>query len=152
MQLLPDLKPQPSEVRRKVRIAFDSGPMAALENAERPDLPSDVPAFPVFTFSTGTSWQKVAEEYSKIVDSHIAGADVSVLAHRLTIGKQSRNEKDQAILEYLDKEVRYTGIEFGEAAVVPHSPTETLAHKYGDCKDKATLLVAMLRAAEIPPG
>ncbi|MGA9039904.1 MAG: DUF3857 domain-containing protein [Terriglobales bacterium] len=149
MQLLPDLKPQPSESDGKVRIEFDSGPMAALENAEA-NLPSDVPAFPVITFSTGTSWQKVAEEYSKIVDSHIAGADVSVLAHRLTIGKQSRNEKAQAILEYLDKEVRYTGIEFGEAAVVPHSPTETLAHKYGDCKDKATLLVAMLRAADIP--
>ncbi len=50
----------------------------------------------------------------------------------------------------LDREVRYTGIEFGEAAIVPHNPAETLALKYGDCKDKATLLVAMLRAAGIP--
>ena len=53
-------------------------------------------------------------------------------------------------MDYLDREVRYTGIEFGEAAIVPHDPAETLAKKYGDCKDKATLLVAMLRAAGIP--
>jgi tetratricopeptide (TPR) repeat protein len=92
----------------------------------------------------------VAGEYYKIVDSHISGSDVSPLVHRLTAGKQSRNEKMQAILEYLDKEVRYTGIEFGEAAIVPHSPSETLTHKYGDCKDKATLLVTMLRTADIP--
>src|SRR5262245_19317920 len=29
-------------------------------------------------------------------------------------------------------------------------PGETLKRKYGDCKDKSTLLVALLRAAEIP--
>ena len=60
-----------------------------------------------------------------------------------------RREKEAAILDYVDREVRYTGIEFGEAAIVPHSPAETLTLKYGDCKDKATLLVAMLRAAGI---
>ena len=54
------------------------------------------------------------------------------------------------LLDYLDREVRYTGIEFGEAAIVPHDPAEMLSHKYGDCKDKATLLVTMLRAAGIP--
>ncbi|MEI9969999.1 MAG: transglutaminase-like domain-containing protein [Terracidiphilus sp.] len=65
-------------------------------------------------------------------------------------GKKSTAEEEAAIVDYLDREVRYTGIEFGEAAIVPHDPAETLAKKYGDCKDKATLLVAMLRAAGIP--
>jgi len=53
-------------------------------------------------------------------------------------------------LQYIDREVRYTGVEFGEATIVPRPPGETLTRKYGDCKDKATLLVALLRAAEIP--
>jgi hypothetical protein len=68
----------------------------------------------------------------------------------LIAGKKTVAEKEAAIVDYLDREVRYTGIEFGEAAIVPHDPAETLAKKYGDCKDKATLLVAMLRAAGIP--
>ena len=68
----------------------------------------------------------------------------------LVAGKKSVAEKEAAIVDYLDREVRYTGIEFGEAAIIPHDPAETLAKKYGDCKDKATLLVTMLRAAGIP--
>ena len=68
----------------------------------------------------------------------------------LIAGKKTVAEKEAAIVDYLDREVRYTGIEFGEAAIVPHDPAETLAKKYGDCKDKATLLVVMLRAAGIP--
>ena len=43
--------------------------------------------------------------------------------------------------------VRYTGIEFGNGAIVPRTPREILARRFGDCKDQAALLVAMLRAA-----
>ena len=46
--------------------------------------------------------------------------------------------------------LRYTGVEFDEAAIVPRPPSETLRRKYGDCKDQAALLVAMLRAAGVP--
>ena len=149
MELLPELHPERTEADGKVKVVFDHGPMLAQENSDT-NLPSDVPAFPVVTFSTGASWQRIADEYAKTVDSHVGGADVKALVDELTQGKSSRDDKTRTILEYLDKNVRYTGIEFGEAAIVPHAPTETLAHKYGDCKDKATLLVAMLRAAGIP--
>ena len=39
--------------------------------------------------------------------------------------------------------VRYTGVEFGQAAIVPTEPREVISRHYGDCKDKATLLVAL---------
>ena len=93
---------------------------------------------------------QVAEEYGKIVDKQITGADLKSLVGKLIAGKVSRDEKAAAILAYLDREVRYTGVEFGESAMVPHSPNETLGRKYGDCKDKASLLAAMLRVANIP--
>ena len=50
----------------------------------------------------------------------------------------------------LGADVKYTGIEFGEASIVPRTPAEVLERRYGDCKDKALLLVALLRAAGIP--
>ncbi len=53
------------------------------------------------------------------------------------------------IVERLHREVRYTGVEFGEARLVPEFPAETLRRKFGDCKDKSTLLVAALRASGI---
>jgi len=147
-QLLPDVKPQRTESDGRVRVTFDVGPMDPFEQSD-PGLPSDVPAIPSVTVSTGTSWQAVAEQYSQIVDKQIA-VDVNAVVAPLISGKKSREEKAAAILQYVSHEVRYTGIEFGDAAVVPHSPTETLTRKYGDCKDKASLFVALFRAARIP--
>ena len=84
------------------------------------------------------------------MDSKANATQCNRLSIGLIAGKSTVREKEAAILDYVDREVRYTGIEFGEAAIVPHDPADTLALKYGDCKDKATLLVAMLRAAGIP--
>ncbi|MFY9645026.1 MAG: DUF3857 domain-containing protein [Terriglobales bacterium] len=149
IRLLPDLKPQRSETGGRVRITFDHGPMEALDDAEA-NLPSDLPAYPGVLISSGSSWRQVAEEYGKIVDKQVSDADLKSLVGKLIAGKGARDEKARAILAYLDREVRYTGVEFGESAMVPYSPSETLARKYGDCKDKASLLVAMLRATNIP--
>ena len=149
VQLMPDLTPQRTETDGKVRIVFEKARMEGLEYPEA-DLPGDVPAFPSVAFSTGSSWQQIADEYSKIVDSRINLAEVKAQVDKVIAGKTGRDQRAQAILAYLHQNVRYTGVEFGEAAIVPHAPAETLAHKYGDCKDKATLLAAMLRSAGIP--
>ncbi|MGD0129951.1 MAG: DUF3857 domain-containing protein [Terriglobia bacterium] len=148
-QLLRDVQPQRSESDGRVRVIFDLGPMEALEVSEN-YLPSDVPIVPSVVFSTGAGWEQVADAYSAAVDSHLASDNVKPLVEKLTAGLHFPSEKEQAIVQYLDKEVRYTGIEFGETSTIPHSSAETLAHKYGDCKDKSTLLVALLRAAGLP--
>jgi tetratricopeptide (TPR) repeat protein/transglutaminase-like putative cysteine protease len=149
IHLLPDLKPQRNEAEGRVRITFDYGLINTIDDVPA-ELPSDIPAYPSITFSTGDAWRQVAEEYGKIVEKQISGADLKSLVGKLVVGKGSRDEKAAAILGYLDREVRYTGVEFGESALVPHLPGETLARKYGDCKDKASLLMAMLRVANIP--
>jgi hypothetical protein len=46
-------------------------------------------------------------------------------------------------------EIRYLGIETGENSHRPHDPETVFAQRYGDCKDKAYLLCAMLRANDI---
>ena len=147
--LLPDLKPVRAEANGRVTFIYEHGPMEGFEPRE-PNLPPDVARFPELRFSTGASWQAIAAAYAKIEDDHAATAAVQPIVDKLIAGKKSAAEKEAAIVDYLDREVRYTGIEFGEAAIVPHDPAETLGHKYGDCKDKATLLVTMLRAAGIP--
>jgi hypothetical protein len=55
----------------------------------------------------------------------------------------------QRIVSRLHKDIRYTGIEFGQASLQPQTATEVIKRHYGDCKDKAAMLVAMLRAAGI---
>ncbi len=143
------VKPDRVESNGRVQINFQLNSLEPYEDAE-PSLASDLPAYPEILFSTAASWKDVAAAYTRIVEEKISSSEVKSLVARITNAKPSRNEKLDTIIRYLAREIRYTGIEFGDATVVPHTPAETLKNKYGDCKDKSTLLVAMLRAAEIP--
>jgi transglutaminase-like putative cysteine protease/Flp pilus assembly protein TadD len=148
VDLLPNLQPLKSQDNGVVQWVFDSGPVSAGDNTER-NVPGDIHKVPVVTFSTGDSWQVLAQSYSRAINERIAQSNVSDLAARLVKGKQTTAEKTAAIIEYMNREIRYTGIEFDQASVLPHSPAETLKHRYGDCKDKSTLLVALLRASGV---
>jgi tetratricopeptide (TPR) repeat protein len=121
----------------------------ALDDVEN-YLPSEMPGRPHVTFSTGVSWQGIAESYGKIIKEKAEPKDIQTLVNSLISGKTTRDERASAILQYISREIRYTGVEFGDAAIIPHLPAETLQRKYGDCKDKATLMVAMMQAAGIP--
>lgn len=147
--LLDNTKPQRTEADGRVKLVWDVGRIEGIESRDS-FVPHDVTRFPQVNYSTGTSWQNLAAEYSKIVDSHANAAAVQYIVNGLVAGKATVAEKEAALLDYVDREVRYTGIEFGGAAIIPHDPAETMVKKYGDCKDKATLLVTMLRAAGIP--
>jgi tetratricopeptide (TPR) repeat protein/transglutaminase-like putative cysteine protease len=147
-RLMPGVTPKRVEANGRATIGYEIGSLEGVE-ARDSNLPPDAFLYPEIDYSTGASWQALATEYSRIVDSKAKSDSVQSIVDGLIAGKSSLADKEAAILNYLDSEVRYTGIEFGEAAIVPHNPGETLALKYGDCKDKATLLVAMLRAAGI---
>jgi tetratricopeptide (TPR) repeat protein len=97
-------------------------------------------------FSTGDSWASVAAAYRKLAEVNIDPAKVKSL---LPKPGANRMETIARIVAVLQKDVRYTGIEFGEASLQPAPAAEILKRHYGDCKDKAALLVAMLRAAGI---
>jgi transglutaminase-like putative cysteine protease/predicted Zn-dependent protease len=146
--LLPNVHASRVEVNGRITTTYDIGSLESIE-AQDPNLAPDEFVFPEIDYATGASWQSVAAEYSKIVDSRAKPESVQSIVDRLVAGKRTVQEKEAAILDFVDGEVRYTGIEFGEAAIVPHNPEDTLRLKYGDCKDKATLLVTMLRAAGI---
>ncbi len=53
---------------------------------------------------------------------------------------------------FVQDEVRYLGIEIGMGRRRPSDPTTVFARRYGDCKDKTALLVAVLRTAGIDAG
>lgn len=149
LALLPGVTPTRSEINGRVQITFDSGPMPALEAADR-DLPSDVAPYPEVVFSTGESWHRLAEAYAGTIDSQIASSNLPPLVFHVIAGDRSPTEKLTSLLQYLSKEIRYTGVEFADAAIVPVPPSGVISRGYGDCKDKATLLVAMLRTAGTP--
>lgn len=130
-------------------ITLDQGPISAYTE-ELNHVPSDLVLFPEIEFSTGTSWQQVASEYARLSDDKLRLSDVQALVTKINIKDGNRDDIVRRIVSVLHKNVRYTGVEFGESSFIPQFPSETLKRKYGDCKDKAALLVAMLRSAGIP--
>jgi len=126
------------------RVTFESGALPPIENWEW-NLPFDESSRPFVAFATGQSWQDIARRYAEVVDKQIAGSKLPVVAK-----SSKRREVIDNILAEIQKNVRYAGVEVGDGSIIPRPPQEVLGHKYGDCKDKATLLVAMLREAGIP--
>ncbi len=52
--------------------------------------------------------------------------------------------KMKALGEFAQRDIRYVAIELGIGGWQPHAAAEVFTHHYGDCKDKATLMGAML--------
>lgn len=65
-------------------------------------------------------------------------------ASQLTEGQKDFADRVQSIAEYVQSHVRYVAIEIGVGGYQPHAASDIYAHAYGDCKDKATLLISML--------
>jgi len=146
--LLPKLTVRDSSANGIRQLVFDQGPLQALEQP-LPFLPSDEPRSPQIEFSTAKDWQTVAAGYAAIIEKQLKGFDATPFLPHFP-PDASRDTKILSIMQKLNGDIRYTGVEFGEASVVPRAPAEVLQRKYGDCKDKATLAVALLRAAGIP--
>lgn len=64
---------------------------------------------------------------------------------QLTTGVPTTLGKIQVLAAYVQRDIRYVAIELGIGGWQPHPASDIYAHHYGDCKDKATLLSAMLK-------
>ncbi|MGA3372883.1 MAG: DUF3857 domain-containing protein [Terracidiphilus sp.] len=144
--LLPGIAVIDEEQAGVRHLRFVQGYLKASQDSDI-DLSTHIFLHPMVEFSTGESWAAVAGAYRQLAEAQIDPAKVrSLLPGDSSAG---RMETIQRIVSRLHKEIRYTGIEFGEASLQPQTATEVLKRHYGDCKDKAAMLVAMLRAAGI---
>lgn len=131
------------------RTTFTGGPYAGIEPPESL-APSSIPAWPSVDFGTGNDWRPLARKYATIVDEKLAGIDFSTTVDQVVKQGDSDFTKASKLYTWVKSKVRYVGIEFGESGVIPHAPDQTVARAYGDCKDQATLLAGLLRAAGLP--
>ena len=113
-----------------------------------PDMPPYyLHAMRVLT-STAPDWQTVSRWYYNLCEPRIKAVSPELTAHvrKLTAGKKGK-EAVRALFDFVSKEIRYTGVTNEDSApgYEPHDVKDTFAQKHGVCRDKAALLVAMLR-------
>src|SRR5579872_1337687 len=95
--------------------------------------------------NTFSNWEGMGAWYSNLL---LGRLDVSPQIQQevgaLIAGKTTALQKMSAIAQFVQQDIRYVAIELGIGGWQPHSAAEVLAHRYGDCKGKATLMRSML--------
>jgi len=126
----------------------------ASSNLARPDPeapPKSVKHWkPSVQITTFTSWEQVGAWYDSLQrNSLIVTPAIQAKADALTKGLTSNEDKLRAIFNDVALHIHYVGLDFGIGRYQPHAADDVLSNEYGDCKDKHTLLAALLKAAGI---
>ncbi len=113
-------------------------------------FPAAATATQIRTFA---NWNDVARWMAEIEDPQMTVDDtMAAKVQDLTANAKTEFEKIQAISRYV-QQIQYISIQIGTGrggGYKPHSATEIFAKSYGDCKDKANLMRAMLSVLKIP--
>jgi hypothetical protein len=105
------------------------------------------PAAPRVMFSTFQSWTEVADWYAELERGRrIPAPEVRAKADEIVLGQKTDEAKARALYYWVSQNIRYVSLSFGVGRYQPHPAAEILTNRYGDCKDKTTLLEAMLEA------
>ena len=104
----------------------------------------EVPAVQLTTFG---SWEEVGRWYAGLEkDRRQPTPEIRAKAEELTKGVNGDLDKVEALYDYVAKNFRYVSLSLGLSRYQPHPATDVLQNQYGDCKDKHTLLAALLEA------
>jgi transglutaminase-like putative cysteine protease len=114
------------------------------------DAPAWFDPYPFAEWGEFANWHAVAEWALPLYQLPAQpGPRVRAAAEQLAAGHTTPAERLAAALRYVQSEVRYLGIEVGPGSHAPNPPELVLERRYGDCKDKTQLTVALLRALGI---
>ena len=118
---------------------------------EEPNMP---PAYTVgqrVLVSTIPEWNVISRWYWGISKPHLDKITpaMSAQADELVRGRTNRQERLEALFQFVAQKIRYMGIttETEAPGYEPHDVNITFDNRYGVCRDKAALLVALLRHA-----
>lgn len=150
----PGLKPDVERIGAIERLRFEGRSMAPFSLDE--GAPDDVLRARLLQFSEYDNWQQVAQWANALFAppappspsrpasrKPAAPSEFDTLAQRFA-GGANDTERASAALRWVQDEIRYFSVSLGENSHRPQTPDEVLRRRFGDCKDKSVLLIALL--------
>lgn len=142
-----------SEQERDGRIVYRWEVSNVPRYFAEPGMPPAYTVVQRLLVSTLPDWKAISTWYWKLSRPHLDATTPAMkeMVDKLTAGVTDRQKKIEAIFYWVSKQVRYMGITVeGEApGWEPHDVSLTFDNRHGVCRDKAALLAAMLRLADI---
>ncbi len=158
--------PEGAQAPSSVGYTGDLGPTTIMEVAEPGEISYsvyNVPAlvaeehmppatelYPTVIYSSYTSWDQPAAFFAGEFFPHVeTGGEIASRVAGLTLGLSSSEHKARALFLDVATEVRNVHMPLGLGGYTPNDAGQVLENKYADTRDKAVLLISMLRAAGI---
>jgi tetratricopeptide (TPR) repeat protein/transglutaminase-like putative cysteine protease len=123
---------------------------------KQPEMPDDAPLRyrhpPLIEISTFADWADVSKVMAPLyaTDGAIApGSPLAAEVAAIVKAEASPLGRAQRALELVQDKVRYLMVGMDGGNYVPQKPARTWEVRYGDCKAKTLLLLAMLQAMDI---
>jgi hypothetical protein len=116
------------------------------------NTPSWFDPYPYVTVSEFSTWYQVVDWVLGIYNKYDFELPADLKKKIIQWKKETNGDEDEFVikaLRYVQDEIRYVGLEIGINTHKPHPPAEVVRNAYGDCKDKALLLSAILRSENI---
>jgi hypothetical protein len=123
-----------------------------IEREYHEPLPDSLAGHMIVTFFSETATHRNAESWKELGNWYAqftAGARepspaLQAKVQELAPASLPMFERIKALSLFAQRDVRYYAIEIGVGGFRPHPAAEIFSHRYGDCKDKATVLSSML--------
>ncbi len=142
----------------RMEVVSQSANAASFRTVNRPAIPDEDDAPPFTSVATNIvvnydpkgstavqSWEEAGRVYHPLfTTAEKPGAEISAQVEKLSAGNSEVISKVDALYTYVSREIRYVAVEIGVGGYQPHPAPDVYKYKYGDCKDKATLLLTML--------
>jgi hypothetical protein len=92
-----------------------------------------------------SSWPEMGNWYLNLTNGRRdASPEIKQQVASLTASAKTPLDKMKALSQFMQHDIRYVAITLGIGGFQPHAAPDVFTHRYGDCKDKATLLSSML--------
>lgn len=95
------------------------------------------------------SWKDVVEWARPLYEPTPLSESLRAKLKEITAGALTSGQRAAAVLEFVQNDIRYLGIELGARSHAPSDPDRVFQLRYGDCKDKVRLFCAMLHELDI---
>ncbi len=148
LTLKPDSIVRPTGFKKVYRWQVNDMPALVREPAMPPV--SEVAAYLLFAPLGFDSWKDVANWYYELGEKRLKpDKTLKQFTRSLLAGLSDERAKIQKIFEWTRDHIRYIAIAIGIGSFQPHFASEVFQNRYGDCKDMATLMCALARAAQL---
>jgi cellulose synthase operon protein C len=143
--------PEPAETtiadgKRTQRWEMHDAP--ALPNEPRGPSATEVGSY--VNVSTFATWNDLGQWYAELLKPQLAlDSSLQEVAARMLAEHPDEQDRIRAIHRFVLRNTHYVALEFGIYSYKPYPVSQVYARRFGDCKDKASLMIALLRATGI---